>query len=249
MTAYPWRPLGSKDLDQLQRLVRTALEDWEQRWFGRDILAVSEGVYLPDSAMTPISGQDQHTGLGVRINETSARLLCQAALNTEARPAQELARQIVETLCAAISTELVKILRQRFGDMTQSSSGLPGIVQFQLCLLAGDASIDLEVGVQQALQLLSGTQPPAETPPSTPIREALDGVPVGIEALLGTAVLTLGELKSLEAGDIIRLDTHLEQPAGLRLLAGKRKVEFGTAHIKQSNGAFSLEIDSLSSRS
>jgi len=249
MTAYPWRPLGPTDLDQLRRLVRTTLEEWEQRWFGRETLTVSEGTYLPDSAMAPNPGQGRHAAIGLRIDEASARALCQAALNTETSPAHELARQVIGTLRAAISTDLEEILRQHLGGRTPSPPGLPGIARFRLCTPGGDVSIELELGVRQALQLLSGTQPPAALPPSTPVREALGELPVSIEARLGTAVLTLGELKNLEAGDIIRLDTHLEHPADLRLLAGKRKVELGTAHIKQSNGAFSLEIDSLSSRS
>jgi len=249
MAAYPWRPLGPKDLDQLRRLVSKALEEWEQRWFGRETLVVSEGTYLPDSAATPNRGQDPHAALGLRIDEASARALCRTALNTDTSPAHELARQVVEVLRAAISADLEAMLRQHLGGKTPPPPGLPGIVQFRLCLPGGDASIELELGVRQALQLLSAPQPPAELPPATPIREVLGGLPVSIEARLGTAVLTLGELKNLEAGDLIRLDTHLEQPADLRLLAGKRKVEFGTAHIKQSNGAFSLEIDSLSSRS
>jgi len=249
MSASPWRPIGPEDLDQLRHLIRRVLEEWEQRWFGREILEVSAGTYLPASSVTPTPGQDPHHAVGLRIHEAAARALCQLALDTDVSPGPGPAEAIVATLRAAISADLAHVVHQHLGCKAPTRSSLPGSVQFLLRIPGDGVSIELEIGAQQALLLLPETPRQDGPRPAVPVREALGDLTVSIEARLGTAVLTLGELKHLEAGDIIRLSTHLEQPADLRLLAGKRKVELGTAHIKQSNGAFSLEIDSLSSRS
>lgn len=46
---------------------------------------------------------------------------------------------------------------------------------------------------------------------------ALDKVPVKIEAYLGTVKTTVGELSSLKAGDLLRLEAAPGDPVELRL--------------------------------
>lgn len=48
-------------------------------------------------------------------------------------------------------------------------------------------------------------------------RSVLDGLPVTIEAVLGVAEVTVGELTSLAAGDSFALDRKLGEAVSLRL--------------------------------
>lgn len=62
-------------------------------------------------------------------------------------------------------------------------------------------------------------------------RTVIDGLPVTVEAILGVARVTVGELNALRSGDALTLDALLGDPVELRLngvaIAGGELVSMG----------------------
>lgn len=66
-------------------------------------------------------------------------------------------------------------------------------------------------------ELDAGTQAGAGTPPLVPSLHPLHQVKTSLQVCVGTAVLTVGELLGARAGQVLVLDTGVEQPVDLLL--------------------------------
>lgn len=93
-------------------------------------------------------------------------------------------------------------------------------------------------------ELTSGYLPSAGTvskssTPLTPIKKAIGPVKIDLEVDIGSAMLTLGELRNMVAGDVIRLDAKLAQP--VQVLLNKRITCAGFLGAHRGNKAVLLK--------
>lgn len=74
------------------------------------------------------------------------------------------------------------------------------------------------------------------------VRTAIDGLPVTVEAMLGVAKVTVGELSNLKPGDALPLETLLGDSVSLRL--NGKTIAYGELVSMGNN--FAVRIQTIS---
>jgi flagellar motor switch/type III secretory pathway protein FliN len=77
-----------------------------------------------------------------------------------------------------------------------------------------------------AMKAAIGRSLTSESPPRSYV-EALRPIPLSVEAILGQVDLTFADLKTLAVGDVIVLDSGLQDPVEVRLAGSERRVGRG----------------------
>jgi flagellar motor switch/type III secretory pathway protein FliN len=255
MNARALSLLGASELLRMRQMAAQALEEWRAVWgLGREEAQIACTRAWETAERTRVLDEDwtrwECDGWGwaaaaptlvYRLQET---LFGRSEPGTSGRGAPvalEVGDRAVDDL-----------IGQLFGKgappgIRREAGCLPEISASDFKYGSGAAVIDIEIGegrlrvltrcgatrASSAPQARTGTQSPGES------HAALHALPVTLEAELGELELDLSTLQSLEAGDVVRLTTRIDEP--LRLSGpGGSTVCFGDFGAQEGFRALSL---------
>ncbi len=223
MNARPLVLLGESDLLRVRQAAAQALEEWRTVWglgaratqVACMVSSIREALFGRSEPGAPESDAPVALEVGdLAIDDLIGRVLGKGALPVVRKgagdPAPEFPAEVFEQGSGALVLD-IEIHEGRFR------------------VVAGCGTTQ----ASPAKQARTGTQPPGES------HVALLALPVTLEAELGELELDLATLQSLEAGDVVRLTTRIDQP--LRLCApGGSTVCFGDFGTQEGFRALSL---------
>lgn len=247
-----WVPAEALEGPAVRRLVGQAAAAWAPKWFARAEVAAA-GFETRKSAARRAAGWQVGRAVGVALSSPEAVRLAGLALGAapERLVLSEADREIIGRLAAAIAGDLA--------DTIEAALGLdPAAAEARAEVddpFAGDGgllfSVDdggdrplLHVAVPSAALVpfcKSGISPARRRPPPLArLGAAVDSTAIRVEARLGAAVLPLGELAALAAGDVLILDRAIEDGAELALQVSGRP--FARGAIVPGDADLSLHL-------
>jgi len=221
---------GAALVARLQGATDAALRGWSQRW------GVEASCTVGPAQETPPAGDAaQETWLGEHDVRPGVRLawpprLADALAHAlyrmpSAPPAGTLAAEAVRH----VADDLLHRLAEAWLVKRWSAPGDPrDTAPAQRLPLRWQALLDVRLtvaGMPLAASVPGLRLRPAATPPPRPLtpaatQAAFDRVAAPVEAIVGRAELSLGDVAHLQPGDVLLLDTRLLDPLTLRIASG-----------------------------
>lgn len=149
----------------------------------------------------------------------------------------------------ALASELTKAIFPNAAEPAVETNEAPDAGQWRRG--SGAIAVVIRMGTLESRLLLSGACVRALFPseravlpalPAVDIRAAVAGTEVALDLNIGATRVILGNLMSLEVGDVIRLDTSVEAPIAMTLPSG---VHLFTAHLGKIGDDIAVEIAGL----
>ena len=240
-----WLPPGTS-FGRLDRRIAEIVRGWSRAWFGGDAGVVPGGT-LRDAAWGKARPQQCGRSAWLVVPDEAKRILGRLALHLESgaqeTEADHAALDLVGTDClAALGEALLAELR------------LEGVIHGSLDAAAPAAGIiwkieygrsSLRLGfvlteTERGAQLLRLLPPVGRKPKVVSPDVALAPLEVALSASLGTCGVTLAELKSLSAGDVLVLDRDLSATSPLAINGNEALL--GSCTIAREADSLLLEI-------
>ncbi len=227
--------------------VRALLDDvvgaWSADWFPRRRVSVAEhtAVQGERGENTPQPMWRIYRSLiALRCSDAGSHRLVGAALDArpDDAPATDHDRLIVQSMLDSILIDLANKLEAALRLESEASNGL----RFEARPFANSGGAMITLADDQGFKLLTvalplrAVLPYARSQMPAPIRQhekpsrmtqALAPTTLEVGAWLGRAAITLEDLKGMSVGDVLVLDTRLDEPARLCALGSDLPLAFG----------------------
>jgi hypothetical protein len=229
--ARDWLPPGAIDGAGVRDRVADAVGDWSARWFAASRVQVSDLVQAKGGARDDADGdwRVHRGGIALRQSRMMSQRLQEQALGQsfDGLLLSEVDRRVLAGFSQALMSDLTESLEILFG-LTGEARPTPAVVPdlfgpqggFVFTLSDGRDPL-LSVGVPAAamVALAKSALPPPPRParPGGTLVAALASTGVTLEACLGRADLSLAEVRDLARGDVIVLDTALNDGGEITL--------------------------------
>jgi hypothetical protein len=242
--AADWLPAGAARTPALRAILAAALETWSARWLGAATLILTDVETIEaDACAAPLDGgwTIHHDKVAIAASRPQVRRLAGMAVQApvEALVLSEADADLLDAFAERMLTDLSASLELAFGGAAGENGPPRRVIDpfgTQGGLLASAAIGCGEPLVQFALpmglwagalrtSLALGRRPAVPLPPVSPV---VAETRIAVEALLGRAVLRLGEVVALAPGDLIVLDSSVEGGAELLLAGSGRPLARGT---------------------
>lgn len=231
MDYQPYTLLGSGALAAVERRVADAAASWAREWFAaaaelsvRCVAAPGAGGDGVQTAPRLYAGADAGQWLALGHRAGLAQRLGAALTGNAAGGIQARRSPLLDELVQRALDGLVAQLCPWCAGAAPASAGgaaaLPG-QPWRAGSGAALAVIDLD---GERIELLLGPGevarlrgPAAAAParPLAPLADALAGKPLSLSVMAGSAQVEVGLLKTIAVGDVIKLDTRIDQPLAL----------------------------------
>ncbi len=206
---------------------RSWLADWCPYCPDVQLLSADERLVHRTAPEWLLWVQDSATWVGLRLPKGGERSLAQLLFAKAVMPAGELTPVLRELLREVLEDLLCRLKNLEAPSpspetpvvrMTDSQVGLgAGAAVYVGKLAGGGPHIEIALGGAITARLLPTVEFPA---PATPVvfrDQAISNGRVRVEAVVGEASFSLGELASLAPGDVIALDIPIDHPIVLRV--------------------------------
>jgi flagellar motor switch/type III secretory pathway protein FliN len=231
----PWLPAGIAQRPEVRAELARVVDGWASAWFATACLSAAD------------FGRPQDGGVGqpLALAVGPGELLHLAALAADLTDAPEALTGADRTLLRGLGEAMVADLHRRIEDRLAIGAPAPvGGESLEIRIGPRGARPTLIIAIAEAalVGLAKGlmSTPPAPRASLTGIAQALTETSLTIEAILGEANLTFGDLRGLAVGDVLVLDTPLEGLLALSLSGGDRA--FATARLNPSDDHLTLTV-------
>jgi flagellar motor switch/type III secretory pathway protein FliN len=250
-TAPAWLPIDVAARDEVQSAFGRALSDWSAQWFVRPPLLVT-GCWAtrhPDETCAGAAWKRPNAAVAVSCPARGAARLAGWALDADLQraPRRPADRRLVRVFERALVDDLAARAEGALG-VAAAPGGLPppplgpmGGVIVAISDEAGEELLRLAAPMEVLLPLCQASLPPP--PPADrmgKVVQALSGADLTIEARLGVAKITVGDLRGLAPGDILMMEQDLTEAVEV-FLAGTN-AEFARGKLLDLDGQLSLTL-------
>jgi hypothetical protein len=260
MKASPFMLVGTSVLASIEAAILPVLRAWAGEW-GIAVDAVTakaqrafeHGAPGERLAWSCFAAHDRHAYLGWHPAATEG--LCALLFPPDLAPGRhdaamaQLAPAAAREAGEALASALANAAPGGAGRAPASRTAPDGALYARG---AGAVVLSIAVGGARASLLLNGPcvhalAAPAGTPALPPLtrvdlHDVLSGTGVALDLTVGTARVGLNNLMSLAVGDVIRLDTSVEQPVAMRLASGAIVLN---GYMGKSDGRLAVELTRL----
>lgn len=251
-----WLPLDIVGHPVVRAALADAVEAWSVHWFNRHRLAVGGLVASPAGSAARDAGWAwKRFGQAVAFNLSgnSPTPLASWLLDGEGDPLTTGAadRMILDELEATVLADLAARIEQSLDLAGAPGAGAEDVTDplgedggaiVGLKEVGGTAMLRLAIPQPILAGLVKSKLPRRQTSPSRPEPRiaALGGTQVRLEARLGAAEVSLADLQTLAAGDVLVLDTRLDGMAALAVEGGVSAL--AGARVANTDGRLSLTV-------
>lgn len=257
-TRRRWRPVGNSDLIQLQRQIEVCLRAWLRAWLPQPG-AVRSHIRPRSNAMPGTVRQLlECAGLSMVARNSALTSLAWRALDMarfEHEPAEESTRAIVAAIAEHMGADLKRRLR---GGVPSASLAV------QPTSLDGNEPrvhrIDIDADQFTSMVEVNVTEDYFRVPLPSPTCErgrdmgdrvrmatALHASTLNLHGVLGTCTLRVGQLMSLQSGDLLVLNRCLRDPLPL-FLQGRASGPIARGTVGQIRGRLALKLNHMETR-
>lgn len=250
---FDWLPANAIEDDGVRGLIELAVSNWTTRWFGeRALCAVSIRFVRVDQAQDGDPWIRDRACVAVQRSRAMSRRLLELALDIglEGLVLSSVDRRVTSQLAETIASDLAGEIEQSLGCgaaarsepvvVTAPLGGLGGL------LVAVSEGRDplLSVAIPQAVAAVA--RKAAMGRPGKPsgkldgVKKALGPIAISLDATLGSANLSLADLRQLAPGDVVVLDTPLEGDGEIALSHGQNRIASG--RLSEVDGVLALTV-------
>lgn len=231
---HDWLPLSALEHISVTAPLAAAVAAWSQHWFARRRLAAVELAGVGQARREPADGggwRGYGNGLAISCARRAAARLAGWALDAdlETLAPAGLDRRVVEAFEAQVMADLVARVSTAAGLAAPDGDPAPVSAPFDEAggLLIGLSDqgaawfwLALPAAAALALRRRALPAPRAAAPPLVDRWSAAASTPIRLEACLADVEMSLCDLTTLSAGDVLVLDQSADSPAELRLACG-----------------------------
>ncbi len=261
MTSYvPFRLLGTSDLAGLKDALSVPLAAWSREWLGDEQGAGIENLESADDQYRPKVQRLLTAGegrwcvvIGAEIDRRLAKVLLRGDdSDTIGIGASAIVAELVDQSLRALAAGLTGVgdtstIHTHFDNGSlPADANTSGRQSVKLCLRLADYSFQIMLSPGSVVEKLKPRPTSLESRRNlTRIVDAVANETVNLKVNLGSAELSLGELASLQPGDVIPLDRTVQDNAtiavdgrdlGCRAQLGKRE-EHKAIRLTSGTGA------------
>ena len=250
MTYPPVVLLGTSRRQRLTQLLKQAVEEWRQQWSGDTHSAfevdVAEALCRRPAmnagrtlAFSAAAGEERLLALAVPT-EAQHELLGIPAPRTVVEGGGETATAVVSDALHTLCSRLARAKAKDVKVASLPAEKLPQTWgQYGLTVLVKTVGERVLLRARLFPELLQTLLPPSAVKPTDPLisrRDAIGIEPVPVQAWLGQAEVSLGELASLQIGDVILLEASVSAAGHLALPDGRElaQIRLGSAAGKRA---------------
>ncbi|MBX9813392.1 MAG: FliM/FliN family flagellar motor C-terminal domain-containing protein [Sphingomonas sp.] len=241
-TAEDWLPPRTTLPARLAAELAARVEGWSTRWFTTNGPRLSRAPAREEAA--PLDGLIWEASAGVALGRSADALAALGALALnldppvdprDAEPVERVARECLAELQADLASLLG--VAGPWQPLTNAAD-----YRYRAEIGGAGRSVSLRLGLTAGgfARFVKNGLPPVVRPRLDPLTPALARVAVTLGARVGTCRLALDDLTSLAKGDVLVLDSRLEDPLALTLDA--LPAPRGRARLSQNEDRFTLKI-------
>lgn len=245
--AVAWLPRGASTDSTIRRLLGEVLNSWSARWFASERVVVA-GLEAVAGAATDngIKSHDLRPGMALRTEGALHALVVQAVHKPAKAPTTATDRAVLEHLGRAMLADLGEMLERGLniegfarglGDDTPFADGTL-IVSLGVRGRAPLGELLIALPALVALRKKECVPAPERAPLHETLAGALTGRSLTLGAVLGRASVSLGSVLDLTVGDVVMLDTRIDQPIDLTVAGGVGL----KAKVFAADGGMSLHV-------
>jgi flagellar motor switch/type III secretory pathway protein FliN len=225
----PWLPPEAFSLGNVGRALAGALAAWGEYWLGDNTIMVAE-VWQVRAANA--ADQTLHVTAGVlsaRAPGRAKRALLERALGAslEGEGLSERDHQLLDAFGAKMLDDLLQRITSA-ADVLDGGGDRVSVVVAD----GGDELCFIDMAGEALVPLIRSTMFQGEdrAPTLIPRLKAVRPSRVTVEAQLGTAILTMGDLSDVAIGDVIRLERKADAPVEM-VISGPGRCVLGRAQM------------------
>lgn len=251
--ARPWLPASALTGGPIREGLEATVRSWGERWFVASDARVTDISACPAEVMAGSDAEWRMPGqlVCVSASRTSTQHLLQRALavSLEGLILTELDRSVTKAFAAKVMDDLAQSIEALLDPVSRGdgmSSQIPVrpnhdalVIQVsdgRTSLLSVAAPFEALVALRKAS--LSPPQRPA--PLSVSLMQALRDQPIRVEAILGSASISLADLDTLARGDVLVLDSVIAEGGALQLADGNQTI--GRGGFSEAEGHMALTL-------
>jgi hypothetical protein len=254
-----WLPIGAAAGELVRSTVTRAIVQWSERWFASGGLGVGSVSAVCGGERAGDEGDDwriYQTRVAIRYSPSMASRLLDRALGMrlEGLPFTESDRRVLSSFTQRLIEDLAVSVEIELGVKGEPQEQ-PRFTADPLHPLGG-AIVRFSDGRDQLLALaipldVIATLYKSELPKSGAKRDDLTSLSVALrpedivlEATIGHARMSVLDLRGLEPGDVIVLDTCIDRGGEIALASGG--LPFARVGVGEDGGRLALELQTLS---
>lgn len=234
-----WLPDNAYSEGAVKAVIGSLIQEWGRAWFasGSVSIALLDGIGAAAAGGMRLQLQ-QNTGW-VDLSSRGKRRVIEAIVGSEPADANECDRRLLDALLAEILEDLVARLDKFFSlskPITDDRHVRIGLI------LGSDQLADVMLACSPLVPHIKKTFTPCSKVHGAVAGRgrALAMLPIRTEAILGRAVLSIGDLEGLRAGDVLVLDRATDGPVELRL-SGCTQV-FARGRLQRKDGRTVVQL-------
>jgi flagellar motor switch/type III secretory pathway protein FliN len=249
-----WLPFGVVTDDAVRRVVEDAITRWHERWFVGPYASVSEMQAVCEAPWGGGGGDDgwyvycSVVAIRARRQSLSGMVDKVLGLGGDGQTMNDADRYIVKGLEKKIVESLAIDVEQAFGltgTLKAASETRDGLAENGGLLVvlkdsAGRDILALGIPTETTLPVIKAQlgPPSARQERLYPLADALASAVVTVEAIVGRVELTLMDLNHLSVGDVLVLDSAVDEPVDIAS-AGSHRI-FARAKLSQVQDGIAL---------
>lgn len=228
-----WLPASALTADNIGAALRPCVEDWCGRWFAG--AGTSMSLKLAQGVALAQEGSITEDGDGIRLMMPAGgkRTLLERVFD-EALAGKNLSasdHQLLDGLARTIARDLIAGIEKLMGPPSGEAHD-----RLELAVHSGQNQLlRITCPTDPVIRLIRSRITPTcpESPALVTRRQAIAPSPLRVEAVLGSAELSVDDLHNLEPGDVLVLDAPLTAPATLRTFESGHLI--GKGRLSQMN--------------
>lgn len=246
-----WLPSNASDDSRISDLIDQSVQLWSKRWFARVGFGFSQlATHKRGSraATGKVVWKPYDSGMAVGLAEGTHNALARMALDgrKDNTGLSSNDQSLLDKYAKAILSDLVYALAEALAIKPQGAGAATGSFDdgeyLEINLKNGAAGPVVKIAMASNVivpLLKSFAQSQARgAPVSVPISALIEAERLAVRSVLGSAVMSVADVRSLGIGDVIVLDTKLDDPVDL--VSRKSGQMFAAAQISQNEGAMKL---------
>jgi len=240
MSPRAFLPASAITTQRLERAFGHVLTGWCSDWFGRGHASLRQTSARHGRSVVPGGAihTSKHESPGIELSALGKRRLIEAALSSDLEGVQQsdADRAILGGLADEIASDLDERLRAVLGGEESAPLSTLELV------LDGQAIGTLAVSARALAEVLRRTVKTRNTPTAFAASrlEAATLTPITIDAVLGSAGVSLKDLADLSVGDVIVLDAGLDTAAAVRIAGTHQVIAVGRLASHPSHNALTI---------
>jgi len=239
-----WLPAEAAERSAVRGPVEEVVAEWSSHWFARGELSLSGWALAPRPRPAGDAGW-RDCGGGVEASCSSRASVRLAGMALDARLEQLDLNDRDRSLTSAFSRRMVDDLGQRLRRLLGVERDVPEVTATDRRVVAtisdgADALLSLAIPFPLLIGLCRRVlpKPGPAMKISDPRLQALGPTTLRLDATLGSATLSLSEVRDLAVGDILLLDRTLGDAADLSLARSRTVVARGV--LTETDGHVAL---------